>query len=106
MALLRCALLHHDLLNLHSSRVQVPVIRVVPIGTVYLELHNTWKDHSTHFYSTFFSRDKVLGFFAYSLVYMEHKSWYSYFLSSAVGVVYTFGSLLCFAIHLVNSITW
>ena len=36
----------------------------------------------------------VLGYALYSLYYDEHRSWYSWVLSSLVGAVYTFGFIL------------
>ena len=35
-----------------------------------------------------------LGFSVYSLLYNQHKSWYSWLLGSAVGCVYTFGFIM------------
>lgn len=36
----------------------------------------------------------VAGYAVYSLVYQDHKSWYSWVLKSLVGSVYTFGFIL------------
>jgi len=36
----------------------------------------------------------VLGYSMYSLIYEDHKSWYSWILSSLVGTVYTFGFIM------------
>eukprot|EP00163_Fabomonas_tropica_P004465 TRINITY_DN1393_c0_g1_i2.p1 TRINITY_DN1393_c0_g1~~TRINITY_DN1393_c0_g1_i2.p1 ORF type:complete len:366 (+),score=107.18 TRINITY_DN1393_c0_g1_i2:1123-2220(+) len=36
----------------------------------------------------------LIAYAIYSLVYDSHKSWYSYFLGTAVGAVYTFGFIL------------
>lgn len=35
----------------------------------------------------------AIGYSIYSLVYEQHKSWYSWIVSSLVGTVYTFGML-------------
>ncbi|KAI9222053.1 cleft lip and palate transmembrane protein 1-domain-containing protein [Blastocladiella britannica] len=35
----------------------------------------------------------LAAYFIYSLMYQEHKSWWSYFLNSAVGSIYAFGFL-------------
>lgn len=36
----------------------------------------------------------VIGYSIYSLIYEEHKSWYSWILGSLVGTVYTFGFIM------------
>ncbi len=36
----------------------------------------------------------VIGYSIYSLTYEQHKSWYSWILSSLVGTVYTFGFIM------------
>lgn len=33
-----------------------------------------------------------IGYMIYSLIYEEHKGWYSFFLSSCVGFIYLFGN--------------
>jgi hypothetical protein len=33
-----------------------------------------------------------VGYLVYSLIYEEHKGWYSYFLTSCVGFIYVFGN--------------
>ena len=43
-----------------------------------------------------------IGFCLYSLIYSQHKSWYSYLLSSLTGCIYTFGFILMVPQLLIN----
>ncbi|CUS22263.1 LAQU0S05e01398g1_1 [Lachancea quebecensis] len=44
----------------------------------------------------------ILGYAGYSLMYGEHKSWYSFFVRVMVGIVYTYGFLVQFPAVYIN----
>jgi hypothetical protein len=46
----------------------------------------------------------LAGYTIYSLMYEEHKSWYSFVVGTLVGFVYMFGKTLLFSLSIFNII--
>lgn len=46
----------------------------------------------------------LLAYAVYSVIYQEHKSWYSYIITTLVGFVYAWGFMMMVSQHMVNLI--
>ncbi len=71
----------------------LPRLRIVPSDS-YSNSATKEHDEEAMRYLGLLMYPLVVGYSAYSLVYDEHKSWWSWLIGSAVGCVYTFGFIL------------
>jgi hypothetical protein len=60
----------------------------------YLETNTAEYDEIATRHLSFLMYPAVLGYAIYSLVHNEHKSWYSWVISSLVGFIYMFGFIM------------
>uniref|UniRef100_A0A7S0RTS6 Cleft lip and palate transmembrane protein 1 n=1 Tax=Chlamydomonas leiostraca TaxID=1034604 RepID=A0A7S0RTS6_9CHLO len=70
-----------------------PFIRVEDRAT-YTKTKTKQYDEEATRYLSYVLYPLVIGYAVYALLYKEHKSWYSWLVSSLVGAVYMFGFIL------------